>query len=538
MDVPLPSIRWTARSDSPAVEDIDCALQEAEVVKDNPYRTIYRVHVAGNDWHVKHCKVRGLRAWLREWLRPAKAKLEFHRLSEACRRGVSTVEPVAFGQVPTRLPADSYLVTRTVDDTAPLNSFLEANVAAIEASRRARLAQALGAFVAAIHHAGLSHADLHPGNILIRFVDGAPDFFLIDLHDATFGNPLTQWASLRNLVLFNRWFALRSYRTDRLRFWRAYVVERFRLARRLALDWNDCRTLEKQTRRSNLRFWRSRIARCLGASRHFVRVQGAAAAGWTRRDLTIQGLDELLADPDGPFHDPAHHVIKDSPSSTVTEITLRINGEPANLIYKRFRTRSTWQRVASLLRRTKAVKSWILANAFLDCLLPTARPLAAFERSRFGVAGDGYLLMEKIERASDLRRAINEPALRRERIELVARLIRQLHERGWSHRDLKAANILLAPDASGVERAWFIDLVGARRPLLLSRARRMRDLARLNASFLDHSSLSLTDRLRFLLCYLNSGLVGRAGWKDWWRGIRRQSLAKAAKNRARGRPLA
>jgi tRNA A-37 threonylcarbamoyl transferase component Bud32 len=545
MDVPSPSIRWTVHAGAETTSEqvssahIEYALRDAEVVKDNPYRTIYRVHAAGNDWHIKHCKVRGLRAWLREWLRPAKAKLEYRQLSEAWRRGVPTVAPVAFGIARAPLPSDSYLVTRTVDGATPLNAFLEANVTAFgEGTRRVRLAQTLGTFVAAIHHAGLNHPDLHPGNILVRVIDEAPEFFLIDLHDSRFGGPLSRRASLQNLTLFNRWFALRTHRTDRLRFWRAYVVERFRLARRSVLDWDDCRPLEDQTRRSNLRFWRSRIARSLGASRHFVRVRGAGAAGYMPRGVPIAELDELLGDPDGPFRDPSRDVIKDSPSSTVAEITRTVNGLPTRLIYKRFRTRSVWQRLASLFRKTKCMRSWLLGNAFLDCLLPTARPLAVIERRRFGIAGEGYLLMERIERAIDLRIAINEQGPKARRIELVARLIRKLHERGWSHRDLKAANILLAPDEIGTERAWFIDLVGAKRPLWLSQSRRMRDLTRLNASFLDAGSLSLTNRLRFLLCYLNAALVGRAGWKDWWRGIGRRSLEKAAKNRARGRPLA
>jgi tRNA A-37 threonylcarbamoyl transferase component Bud32 len=514
-------------------------LGEADIVKDNPYRTIYRVHLAANDWHVKHCKVRGLRAWLREWLRPAKAELEFRRLSEAWRRGVPTVQPVAFGLARGPLPTDSFLVTRTVAGAVPMNAFLERGPGAgLQDSPRIDFAHALGKFVAAVHHAGLNHPDLHPGNILVRYMGDRPEFFLIDLHDAHMGVSLSRRESLQNLALFNRWFTLRASRTDRLRFWRAYVIERLHLARRAVVDWFDCRQLETRTRQSNERFWRGRMAHCLGASRHFTRVRGSAAAGFARRDFACVDMSRLLADPDAPFGVPGAQVLKDSPSSTVAEITLLVNGMPKQLIYKRFRMRSMWQRVMSLFRRTKCLKSWILGNALLDCLLPTAKPFAVFERRRWGVKGDGYLLMEKIERAVDLRQALEEPGPMRQRIESVARLVRQLHERGWSHRDLKAANILLAPDGQGEERAWFVDLVGAERPLWLSRRRRMRDLARLNASFLDLPCPSRADRLRFLLCYLNSALIGRADWKDWWRGIARATLEKAAKNRKRGRPLA
>ncbi len=546
-------IRWTVRPGS-ATEawgesgaQFEHTLREADVVKDGPFRTIYRVHFASNDWHVKHCKVRGLRAWLREWLRPAKAELEFRQIDEAWRRGVPTVDAVAFGVTPAHLPSDSFLVTHTVAGAVPLNRFLEAQLdSCCEPKRRIDFAALLGSFLARIHHAGLKHPDLHPGNILVRYDSGMPKFFLIDLHDVSFGRPLSRRASRRNLTVFNRWFSLRTHRSDRLRFWRAYVVERLRLDKQLVVDYCDCRGLENDTRTSNLRFWRNRLTRSLGVSRHFVRIRGTGATGYMPRALHIEELDKLLTDPDAPFRDPTNRLRKDSPSSTVAEIVLTVNGSEKNLIYKRFRSRSSWQRLASLFRRTKCLKSWLVGNAFLDCLLPTARPLAAFERRRFGLAGDGYLLMEKIEHAIDLRQAIEKfdksPAARRHeiikrRLDLVARLIRQLHERGWSHRDLKAANILLAPDPNGIERAWFVDLVGAHRPPWLSKNRRMRNLARLNASFLDPTSLSRSDRLRFLFCYLNSAFVGRAGWKNWWRGIGRRTLEKVAKNRERGRLL-
>lgn len=536
-------IHWTSLPKDPAaLRECGAAIDQVrsgqtEIVKDGPYRTIHRVHLDSNDLHVKHCKVRGVRAWLREWLRPAKAKLEFRKLAEALRRNVPTIQPVAYG-VASRLPGDSYLVTRTVTGAMPLSQFLGGIKGPIPPRRRMNLAVSLGEFLARAHHAGLLHPDLHPGNILIRITEGAPDFFLIDLHDARIGRSLSPRASLANLVVFNRWFSLRSSRTDRLRFWRAYVIERARLAGRMVVDYFACRELERRTGKSNVRFWRRRLTRSLGGSRHFVAIAGPAATGFVPRRHELDELQQLLTDLDAPFRHPQARILKDSPSSTVAEIPLSVNGAPQTVIYKRFRCRSRWQALRSLIRRTKCLRSWMLGHAFLDCLLPTARPLAAFERRRRGRARDGYLITEKIENAIDLRQAFQQPPKRRERIELAARLIRQLHERGWSHRDLKAPNILLAPDACGVEHAWFIDLVGAHRPIWLSPRRRMRDLARLNASFLDAGCLSRADRLRFLLCYLNAGLHGRKNWKGWWRGIGELVERKVAKNHRRGRPLA
>ena len=65
----------------------------------------------------------------------------------------------------------------------------------------------------------------------------------------------------------------------------------------------------------------------------------------------------------------------------------------------------------------------------------------------------------------------------------------------------------------------------------------MRNLARLHASFYQASSLTRTDKLRFLRLYLQWGLFGRDGWKRWWREIESATRAKIARNTRLRRPL-
>ncbi|MBY0231923.1 MAG: hypothetical protein K2W96_21785, partial [Gemmataceae bacterium] len=71
----------------------------------------------------------------------------------------------------------------------------------------------------------------------------------------------------------------------------------------------------------------------------------------------------------------------------------------------------------------------------------------------------------------------------------------------------------------------------------LTQERRVRDLARLAASFLGVPEVSNTDRLRFLSSYLNAGLRGLRGWKGWWKRIEVAALAKKASNERRRRVL-
>jgi hypothetical protein len=88
-----------------------------------------------------------------------------------------------------------------------------------------------------------------------------------------------------------------------------------------------------------------------------------------------------------------------------------------------------------------------------------------------------------------------------------------------------------------VENVWLIDLSGMTMPRRLTMARKVQNLARLHASFVHHPLVTRTDKLRFLRVYLQWGLFGRAGWKEWWKAIEKATEAKIQHNARTGRPL-
>jgi hypothetical protein len=328
------------------------------------------------------------------------------------------------------------------------------------------------------------------------------------------------------------------------------------------------RELEEHTLASNLRFWRRLDRRCLGANRYFRRLRAGAVTGHAVADLDPEALAPLLADPDGPFCRTDVTVLKDSPTSSVVEFDLP-GPSPAStmrrVIYKRFAVTRRLDPWAALVRPAPALRSYVLGHGLRLRCLPTPRPLAVWHRRRLGLHREGYLLTEKVPDAFDLVEFVGRlgalpaaqrwAALRR-LIDEVARLIAALHDRRLSHRDLKAANLLVSPgqwciSARGTReqgdpgpgpswasaRVWFIDLVGVRRHRTLGLARRLQNLARLHASFHRHPALTRTDKLRFLRAYLRWGLSGRLGWKGWWREVERRTRAKVLRNLRNGRPL-
>jgi hypothetical protein len=285
--------------------------------------------------------------------------------------------------------------------------------------------------------------------------------------------------------------------------------------------------VERGTAASNRRFWAGRFARCLGNNRYFRKVRSGKCRGHAVVDLPENLLAQLLQDPDGWFNRTETHLLKDSRTSTVAEVTVLFPDGPRPLVLKRVNVRRWSETMKNLVRPSAVRRSWINGHALRDRWLPTPRPLAAWHRYRFGLPCEGYLLTEKVPEPAPLetRRQTVAPRL--------ARVLRMMHDRSVSHRDLKASNILLEDGVNPV----LIDLVGVRVGSAVTFAQRAKELARLNVSFLASNGLTRTERLRFLRRYLMAGEHRVADWKRWWKAISLATQAKLVKNRKSGRPL-
>jgi tRNA A-37 threonylcarbamoyl transferase component Bud32 len=548
---------------------------QARVVKQGPHRIVYRVELPGLCFYVKHNLIHDPRAWFRQLVRQSKARLEFDRVTAAAQRGIPTICPLALAEQETRVGSgESILITQSIEDCIPLHFFLAALLPTFAEPRASRLRQylavELGKLVARIHEAGILHHDLHAGNLLVRVAeDDRVQLFVIDLLAVRIGPPLGWKESRANLVMINCWFTFRVNRADRLRFWKAYFEarqlgawERDKFGTKLYT--HGLREIEELSWQRNLRFWKRRDKRCLYNCRYYRRINGPGVAGHAVTEIDARDLAELLKDPDAPFRQRGARILKESVSSTVIEMDFPVNGEVRRVIYKRFRVTSWKDPLASLVRPAPALRSWIHGQGFRERGLPTARPFVVLHRCKLGMLNEGYLLTEKIAHADDLHDCLRRlaplptprrlPLLRR-LIERVARAIRALHQRQLSHRDLKAANILARrwdappsePSAYSQDiqnllympesSVWLIDLVGVERVMELARPRKIQNLSRLNASFFGSGSITRTDRLRFLLTYLNCGPFGRCDWKSWWKQIDRATLKKVRRNQRRGKPL-
>jgi hypothetical protein len=175
--------------------------------------------------------------------------------------------------------------------------------------------------------------------------------------------------------------------------------------------------------------------------------------------------------------------------------------------------------------------------------------LRPFARSLFWyLPHETYLITRKVERARTLAHYIHrvlptlEPAEQRVRVRrltlALARLLRKMHERSISNRDLKSANLLLVGDPdSPAPELTIIDLEGVRLVHPLPEHRRTQNLARLHVSLAQVPGRTRTDALRFLRTYLPWGLAARNDWKGQWRAIAARCQSKEDRNRRLGRKL-
>lgn len=498
----------------------------ASVVKHGEHRTVYRIPLSQVTVYWKHCRLSGPRAWWRDLLRGPKAKLEYDRLEELARRGIATVQPLAWGSYVASWPKGSFLLTQSLDNAMPLDHYLAEHPPVVMSARK-QLTHALAGYISSLHSAGVSHPDFHPGNLLVREESGETRFFLIDVHDIRCASPLSARERLANLTLLNRWFRLRATRSDRLRFWRAYAGP----------DWSpdDARELECLTDRSVTQLWESRDGRCLRENRHFRRIRGAGVDGFCERQVEDSIVSALLADPDAIFQRPNVAILKNSRSSTVCAFDAPTEAGLRGLVFKRFCVTRWYDPLIDLFRPAPVLRAWKNGHALLARGLPTPRPMLFLQRRRLGLSTVGYVLFERIDDAHHLHDAVARASIELRRIvDQLAGWIRLMHERGISHRDLKAANILVTAEGG----CQFLDLVGARIQRRVDRRTRVRDLMRLNASFLSSSKVTRSMRLRFLRTYLRWGLHGEAGWKSWWKEVAQATQEKVRRNERRNRPLA
>jgi tRNA A-37 threonylcarbamoyl transferase component Bud32 len=538
-----------------------------ETVKHGPHRTVYRLPLAGGNFYFKHFRTSDARALLQNVVRPNKAEREFEAAGRIARQGLPTFEPVALGRLlRCGIVHDSFLISREIPEVRPLDGFVidelapalrpapARHIARRQNELRQKLALALGQLAAKLHCAAVDHADFHAANVLIGIeADNLPELWLVDLHNVRFRRALSKRQRYDNLTLLHQFFAGKSSRADRLRFYRAY-----RSAWRpstpdsadteLPDERSEIAELERTLAAGAVQGWLRADRAWRRGNRHVRKLDGTFVRCRGLATLDANWLRTIRDDPEWLFRENRIRWHKQTAKRRVAQVRLEFNSAgkptvPAAAFLKCIEHRAGWRGWLTGFRESPVRRCWEVGHALLRRGIDTPRPLLFVER-REPQPSRLYLLTEAIPESLSVPEFMNERwaalSSRQRRnwvnghLQQLAGQLRRLHDAGFDHRDLKFANLLVASDPGDV-RIWFLDLDGVRVWRRLPRRRAVQNLARINVSSLVVDLASHADRLRFLKLYLGSRFSSE--WKSWWRHIARVSLAKIRKNRSRGRLL-
>ena len=142
-------------------------------------------------------------------------------------------------------------------------------------------------------------------------------------------------------------------------------------------------------------------------------------------------------------------VIKEHPNLIVQTSLLTDDNFPwPRQVIKQFRWRGIQNYLASPLKKSKAIKSYLAACHLLKHGLGTPLPLGAVEVRRWGFVSGSAYLCESVDDFVDLkqyRKALPDGKIYMEKVlQMLAGYTLRMHDTGMMHKDLNLRNFLLA----------------------------------------------------------------------------------------------
>ncbi len=185
----------------------------------------------------------------------------------------------------------------------------------------------------------------------------------------------------------------------------------------------------------------------------------------------------------------------------------RVNTDKGRVIFKRYRTGSSWR---YFMRRGRAAGEWAGLAALNKIGIPVPELIGLGEDRQFGRLVVGYLIIRELESAMDLTTfarevwsAMKPPEKQAVLTEIRSRLfglVKRAHDNHLFHRDLTWNNILVQKEHDGY-RLWFIDCPRFKNRRIGRSHLQMVELSCLAKVALN--MLTVTERYRSLLIFLD-----------------------------------
>jgi len=235
--------------------------------------------------------------------------------------------------------------------------------------------------------------------------------------------------------------------------------------------------------------WQRNALRSLGSNAEFVReIRHGFLVLRQHSPLALAALEALLPDPDRLFHEA--RILK--PGSRTHAGVVEIAG--VKYLLKRYNCRGWLYRLGNAVRRSRALRAWLVNWHYLVRGIPVPVPLLCLEERRCRLLERSYVLMEFVENALTLRErwarlGENE---KRDFLESCGELLGRMHRVGMLHGDLKWDNILVG-EISSPDNLRIVDLDGSTAMKHFSHRRARKDFDRFLKDLAKHQG---SDHLR------------------------------------------
>jgi tRNA A-37 threonylcarbamoyl transferase component Bud32 len=450
-EVSLQRIEWQflAPEGSALLTELNDPCFSGELVKMNAKRRVLRRPGV----YVKEVRYRGLPRLFKTLLGGTACR-EGRMALALAESGIAVPEVLAFGsEKKFGFIRRDLLVTREESNCKTLHEVMIRDYPDLPIKEKHRLVEEFANLVRSLHENGVSHGDLHIGNILrVPDRNDGYGFVLLDNDRVSLKNrPLSTRQRTDNIaqLLSNLWTLVS--RNQRFRFLRVYGVDLDEEGRRF-IDELEPKALSHSTK-----ICRKKAQQSLGNNRRFAKEERQGFTVFYRKRAGIEELlDGLLADPDQVLEKGL--ILK--AGNTVRAARVELNGNYYFL--KRFNCKGWRYSLKNAFRRSRAVRSWLVAWGFRLRGVPIPQPIICLEERRMRLLRRSYILFEFVENAGSLTSVWPrlDATARRGLLVRLGMLLGRMHFFGALHGDLKWNNILVTNNCEG--NLYLTDLDGSR----------------------------------------------------------------------------
>ena len=436
------------------------------IIKKNSRKQVILIKTDSGNFFIKLCFLTRTKDRRRHLFLPHRRWAEWNNLHKLKARELDAAEPVIRGQNFAQDPKRFFIITKAVEGDT-LNNEVAVNPVL------------LGAFFAKLHQKGFYHADLHPGNLIVK-PDGQP--VLIDAQEIFFLKKIPRW--LRSYNLGKLYLALKSTTPGG---WFDEFLRTYNNEFKRSVHIRDIRAASAKHYKKHIK---SRTKRCLKNTSEFEVFKTRQHKIYKRKDFTWSKTDILNALNSGVN-------LKENKVIAYKSVCIKIHAK-------------------GRLHKDRCLASWINSRALDMHGITIPRALGYFQFNH-----KSYFMADYLKDGIPLYKFLPTLAGEKNKRKIIKQLalwVRNIHHCKIWQKDFNSTNVLYFKN-----QFILLDLDNVKLGRL-TETQKILNLAQLNASTTDE--IRLRDRIRFFYYYFDEHWPARDKRREIYHRIWEITLTK------------